>query len=213
VSPQKDPKDAPGEAEGWESLVEEASDASIAPSQELEEAMREAAEAIEARSTSPEPVAGLGPPEAGKPGDELEALQDRYIRLQADFDNFRKRVLKEREEAHAFGHQNLVKDLLPTVDNLERAIQHLRQSQAADLEGLLHGVELVERELLQALAKHGVVAIDADEKPFDPAFHEAVAQVEDETLEEGSVVQVVQRGYLLRDRLLRPAGVIVSKKS
>ena len=207
-------KDAPGEAEGWESLVEEASEASIAPSQELERAMREAAEALEARSNAPEPEpAPADASEAVQPGDELEALQDRHIRLQADFDNFRKRALKEREEAHAFGHQNLVKDLLPTVDNLERAIQHLRQSEAGDLEGLLQGVELVERELLQALAKHGVAAIEAEGKPFDPAFHEAVAQVEDDSLEEGSVVQVVQRGYLLRDRLLRPASVIVSKKS
>jgi molecular chaperone GrpE len=195
------------DTEGWESLVEEASEGKLAPSEELEEAMREAAEAVEARGAPQGHKNRVKELEA-----ELEALRDRHLRLQADLENFRRRALKEREDAHAFGHQNLVKDLLPTVDNLERAIDHARQNQVGDLQGLLQGVELVERELLAALAKHGVTVIAPEGEPFDPAVHEAMAQVEDETREENTVVQVLQRGYSLHDRLIRPARVIVSRR-
>jgi molecular chaperone GrpE len=203
-----------GASEGWESLVEE-SEGALAPSEELEQAMREAAEAIEAQRADaapapPRPKIPEGEPEPS--GDELSELQDRYVRLAADFDNFRRRALREREEAHQFGHQNLVKDLLATVDNLARAIEHARQSEAGDLESLLQGVELVERELLATLAKHGLGVIHAEGERFDPSLHEAMAQVEDENADEGTVVQVLQRGYVLRDRLLRAARVMVSKR-
>jgi molecular chaperone GrpE len=186
----------PEGSEGWESLVEE-SEGALAPSEELEQAMREAAEAIEAQRADAAPTPTPPAPPEGADQDELAELQDRHIRLAADFDNFRRRALREREEAHQFGHQNLVKDLLATVDNLARAIEHARQSEAGDLEGLLQGVELVERELRER---------------FDPSLHEAMAQVEDEAADEGTVVQVLERGYLLRDRLLRPARVVVSKR-
>lgn len=206
----------PEAAEGWESLVEDTR--SLAPSEELEQAMREAADAVETRRSEAErpsrPSAEAEVP-AGKEGaaeDELAELRDRHLRLAADFENFRRRALREREEAHQFGHQNLVKDLLGTVDNLARAIEHARQSDAADLEGLLQGVELVERELLATLSRHGLGVIRAEGERFDPSLHEALAQVEDGSAEEGTVVQVLQPGYLLRDRLLRPARVVVSKR-
>ncbi len=202
---------APEASEGWESLVEE-SETVLAPSEELEQAMREAAEAIEARRAPS--IARSKPPEGGgeSSANELSELQDRYIRLAADLDNFRRRALREREEAHQFGHQNLVKDLLATVDNLARAIEHARQSEAGDLEGLLQGVELVERELLATLTKHGLGVIRAEGERFDPSLHEAMAQVEDESADDGTVVQVLERGYVLRDRLLRAARVVVSKR-
>ena len=202
---------APEASEGWESLVEE-SETVLAPSEELEQAMREAAEAIEAQRAPS--IAPSKPPEGGgeSSANELSKLQDRYIRLAADLDNFRRRALREREEAHQFGHQNLVKDLLATVDNLARAIEHARQSEAGDLESLLQGVELVERELLATLTKHGLGVISAEGERFDPSLHEAMAQVEDESADEGTVVQVLQRGYVLRDRLLRAARVVVSKR-
>ncbi|MEN8180909.1 MAG: nucleotide exchange factor GrpE [Myxococcota bacterium] len=207
-------KGKPEEAsEGWESLVEEPSEGSLAPSAELEQAMREAADAIEAqRSDAAAPQSESPEGTTGGTQEELAALTDRYVRLAADFENFRRRALREREEAHQFGHQNLVKDLLPTVDNLARAIEHARDSEATDLEGLLRGVELVERELLASLAKHGLSVIRAEGERFDPSLHEAMAQVEDEQAPEGAVVQVLQRGYSLRDRLLRPARVVVSKR-
>jgi len=210
------------ESEGWESLSEEASEGVLTPNEELERALREATEAVEARESSrvhPR-SASQGPDRAadGPSAEEVEALraelqerQDRFIRLQADFENFRRRTLKEREEAYQYGHQNLVKDLLPTVDNLERAIEHARKSGREDLDGILQGIDLVQRELMGVLAKHGVTEIEALGQAFDPSVHEALAQVEDPAVPANRVVQVFQKGYRLRDRLLRPAQVVVSR--
>ena len=142
---------------------------------------------------------------------ELEKLNAVHVRLQADFENVRRRGLKERQEAHAFGHQNLVKDLLPTVDNLDRAIAHAAQSSGEELQGLLQGVELVRRELMGALGNHGVKKVDSQGVPFDPAVHEAMAQIPRDDVPQNTVVEVMQEGYLLRDRMLRPARVIVSR--
>ena len=143
-------------------------------------------------------------------GNELEAAKDRHLRLQAEFENFRRRSLKEKQETLQYGPQNLVKDLLSTVDNLERAIEHSEQSADADLKSLLQGVELVQRELLGTLAHHGVAVVEAEGQLFDPAVHEAMGQAPDATVAPNTVVEVLQKGYQLRDRLLRPARVIVS---
>jgi molecular chaperone GrpE len=205
------------EAGGWESFAEE-SEGTLAPSPELEDALREAAESIEER----EKASAGGPAAADAPGPsaredelaaELTATRDRWMRLQADFENFRRRAARERLEAEQYGHQNLVKDLLTAVDNLERAIGHARRSGGGDLESLLQGVELVRKDLSAALAKHGVAAIEAVGRPFDPALHEAMAQAPDDSVPPNTVVEELQRGYLLRDRLLRPARVIVSRRS
>jgi len=143
----------------------------------------------------------------------VAALEDRLLRLQADFDNLRRRTLKEKEEAFRYGHENLVKDLLPTVDNLERAVDHARQNEGGGVEGLLQGVELVLRELRGVFARHGVEEIEAEGKTFDPSVHEAMAQAPDDSVPANTVVQVFQRGYQLRDHLIRPARVIVSRPS
>ena len=142
---------------------------------------------------------------------EIEEKEQKYVRMAADFDNFRKRTLKDREEAHKYGHQNLVKDLLPSVDNLERAIAHAEKSEEGDVGGLLEGVELVARELAATLEKHGVTPVDPQGEPFDPALHEAMAQAPDASVPPNTVTEVFQRGYVLRTRLLRPARVVVSK--
>lgn len=199
-----------------ESSAEEPSGGSLSPSPELEEALREATEAVEARAAERE-----GGEAEGAAGDaigevealrgELAAVEERMVRLQADFDNFRRRALKEREEAHQYGHENLVKDLLATVDNLDRAIEHARRSDGRDFQSMLQGVELVQRELLGALANHGVSEIEAENVAFDPNVHEAMAQQEDDSVPANTVVSVFQKGYRLRDRLLRPARVVVSK--
>ena len=208
-------KDATPTEEGWEGLAEEAAEGTLGPSPELEEAMREAAEAVEARhaegrggpGASPEVLAELEAVRA-----ELEETRDKYLRLAADMENFRRRALKDKEEAHNFGHQNVVKDLLPTVDNLERAIDHARKGGEGDVEGFLEGVELVLRELESVLAKHGVTSIEAEGQSFDPALHEAMAQKPDASVAPNTVVDVFQKGYQLRARLLRPARVVVSKQ-
>lgn len=215
-------QDGGRDPEGWEGFAEEA-EGTLGPSPELEAAMREAAQSVEAihgqRRPSDPPAGAAEPPrsnpEAPSPSaleQELATANERYLRLAADFDNFRKRALKDREEAHHFGHQALVRDLLPTVDNLERAVEHARQAtDGAPASSLLEGVELVLRELHAVLAKHGVEAIEALGKPFDPAVHEAMAQVPDPTRPPNTVVEVFQRGYQLRGRLLRPARVVVSR--
>lgn len=206
------------ESQGWEALEEEASEGSLAPSEELEAALREASEAVEAReggrgSRGADPQGGASAEELARAQAELDQLRDRFVRLQADFENHRRRTLKEREESARYGHENLVKDLLATVDNLDRAIDHGRQSEVGDFQSMLQGVELVQRELLGALTKHGVETIDPEGEPFDPNLHEAMAQEEDDSVAPGTVVRVLQKGYKLRDRLLRPARVMVSKRS
>ena len=195
---------------GWEALEEE-SEAALAPNAELEEAMREAADAVEARQSERKAAHEAPAAESAALQEELAKTQERLLRLQADFDNARKRMLKERQEAHQYGHENLVKDLLGTVDNLDRAIEHARSSDGGDFESMLQGVELVRREFLGVLDKHGVVGIEADGKAFDPEVHEALSQEEDASVPTNTVVRVFQKGYRLRDRLLRPARVVVSK--
>jgi molecular chaperone GrpE len=204
------------DAEGWESLSEEASGGSLAPSPELEEALRQAEAAVDARQ------AGLAAERSSPSHEALERevaalqqekaqLEDRWLRLQADFENHRKRTLREKQEALSYGHELVVKDLLPVVDNLERAIEHASASSGADFEGMLQGVELVRRELLAVLAKHGVSPIEAEGEVFDPNLHEALAQMEDDRVPAGRIGRMLQKGYRLRDRLLRPARVMVSK--
>lgn len=194
-------------AEGWESLAEDASEGRLTPNPELEAALREAEAAVDQHAS---PGADAGAPAGSEElALELKATQDRLVRLQADFENFRRRAQREKTEAHQYGHQNLVKDLLSAVDNLERAIEHARKS--AELEGLLQGVELVRRELLTALGKHGVTPIDAVGKPFDPSLHEAMAQVPDGSVAPNTVIEELQKGYQLRDRLVRPTRVVVAR--
>ena len=208
------------EAEDQEPLDEEASEGTLSPSPELEEALREAAAAVEEGETREEAESAEEAEAAPAEGEEtpedealeLKQTQDRFLRLQADFENFRRRALKERTEAHQYGHQNLVKDLLLTVDNLDRAIDHAQKSEDGDLDGLLQGVDLVRRDMLTALARNGVAPIEAVGKAFDPAHHEAVAQVPDASVAPNTVTEELQKGYLLRDRLLRPSRVIVSRE-
>lgn len=234
-----DPGSQPSEsAEGWEGLAEEPSAGLLEPGDELEAALREASEAVDAhhgpragRSGAPGgPGAGgaravdvatieaLSAELQSLKGEyestrrELEESKDRQLRLAAEFDNFRKRTLRERQETQLYGHQNLVKELLATVDNLQRAIEHAGGGGgSAELQGLREGVELVLRELLAMLQRHGVERIQALGESFDPALHEAMAQVEDASAPPNTVVQVLQEGYRLRDRMLRPARVVVSR--
>ncbi len=142
---------------------------------------------------------------------ELADLKERYLRLAAEYDNFRKRNLRERQDLLNYANESIVKDLLPVVDNLERAVVHGRkEEQRADSENLLQGVELTHRALMQILGRFGVVEIEAAGKPFDPQLHEAVRRVVTSDHAPGTVVEVHQKGYRLKDRLLRPAMVAVA---
>jgi len=144
---------------------------------------------------------------------ESEAKQnyDRLLRQMAELDNFKKRTARERDEAIRFANEAVIKDLLPVVDNLERAVAHA--SGGDNGRPLVEGVEMVLRQFLDVLTKHGAAPILAIGQPFDPAKHEAMAQVERDDHEPNSVVEELQKGYTFRDRLLRPALVSVAKTS
>jgi molecular chaperone GrpE len=144
---------------------------------------------------------------------ELEAKTnyDRFLRQVAELDNVKKRSAREREEISRFANEALIKDLLPVVDNLERAVAHA--SGGGNGKPLVEGVEMILKGLLDVLTKHGVTQISAAGQSFDPSKHEAMAQVESESHEPNSVVEELHKGYTLRDRLLRPALVSVAKSS
>ena len=141
----------------------------------------------------------------------LEAERDEYLalaqRVQADFENYRKRAVRDQERLVAHAHERLVHELLPILDDLERALGAAEQHEEAKL---IEGVKLVEKSLRSALAKEGLVEIATD-GPFDPHVHEALLAQPRADAEPGSVLEVVQRGYRLGDRVVRPARVIVAE--
>ena len=143
---------------------------------------------------------------------ELAELNDKHLRLAAEFDNYKRRTLKEHQDLLNYATENLIKELLGTVDNLERALDHVRQQEEGgpQNENLTEGVELTYRSLLQALEKSGLVVVDPGGEVFDPKVHEAIRQIPSADHAPGSILEVFQKGYLLRDRLLRPALVAVS---
>jgi molecular chaperone GrpE len=140
---------------------------------------------------------------------EANDYHDRYLRQVAELENFKRRINREKDEAIRFANETLVKDLLPVMDNLERAVAHAKGG--GNGRPLVEGVEMVLRGLFDVLAKHGVVQISAIGQPFDPEKHEAMAQVESATYQPNTVVDEYHKGYLLRDRLLRPSAVSVAK--
>jgi molecular chaperone GrpE len=165
----------------------------------------------DAQSTALDQAAELAKLRENLQAKEKEANEnyDRYVRQVAESENFRKRANRERDEAIRFANEALVKDLLPVVDNLERAVAHAKDG--GNGKPLVEGVEMVLRGFFDTLAKHGVVPIAAVGQRFDPEKHEAMAQIESGTYEPDTVVEEYHKGYLLRDRLLRPALVSVAK--
>ena len=133
--------------------------------------------------------------------------KDRYARAMADFDNFRKRTARDREDLVKFAASDVLKDILPTVDNLARALEEAKDK--AD-DPFVAGVRLVYDGLVKALADHGATPLDSVGEPFDANFHEALAQLPSEEVEEGHVINEVKRGWMLHGKLLRAAQVVVS---
>ena len=138
---------------------------------------------------------------------EAEAQQDRYLRAVAEFDNVRKRTAREREEHTRYANESLLRDILPVLDNLDRALQAARSEPVTSL---TTGVELIQRELLRVLEKFGVAPFVSVGQPFDPERHEAIARVQRPDLPDMSVAGETARGYLLHGRVLRPAMVTVA---
>lgn len=126
-------------------------------------------------------------------------------------DNYKKRSAKEKADLLKFGNEHLLRDILPMIDNLERALKHAEASN--DFESFKQGLELLRSQLICSLEKHGLEAIDCKNRPFDPNFHEAMLQVESGDHETNQVVDELEKGYLLHGRLLRPSKVSVCKRN
>ena len=148
---------------------------------------------------------------------ELESAQqeakdnyDRLLRVSAEFENYKKRTTREQTEFRKYANEALIKDLLMVVDNLERAIASVT-SESEEVTTFLKGVELTLQEILKILKRYNVSPIEAIGNPFDPCFHQAVMQTESTDHPANTVIEELQRGYLIFDRLLRPAMVVVSK--
>jgi molecular chaperone GrpE len=145
----------------------------------------------------------------GELQEESKKNFDFYLRSQAEIENIKKRNLKEKTDWVKYSNETLIKEILPVMDNLEMAISHSHNQNS--FQALREGVELTLKGLRDTLAKSGLEEVKAEGEPFDPYFHQAVSELEDENAKAGTIVQELQKGYTLNQRLIRPAMVIVSK--
>jgi len=135
------------------------------------------------------------------------------MRTLADFENYKKRTQRDQADALKYANEKLIKELLPVLDNLERALSHSRETR--DFDRMMEGVELIHKQFLSALGKFGVAPVESLNQPFDPFLHQSIGQVEveeDSDTEENQVIGETQRGYRLNDRVLRPSLVMIAKK-
>ena len=187
-----------GEVNGLQEKEEIAQEAAEQPVEETTETEAEPAEVTVEDAPAEDDTAAL---EA-----QLKEKSDRILRLQADFENFRRRTAKEKEELAAVITQNLLTDLLPLLDNFERAMA----VEQTDDEAFQKGVEMIFTQLREVLDKHGLEGIEAEGKPFDPNVHQAVMRVENPDVEDGTITQVLQKGYQAKGKVIRPAMVQVA---
>lgn len=143
---------------------------------------------------------------------EAQDNYDRLLRVSAEFENYKKRKQREISETRKFAVETLINQLLPVIDNLERALDALDEKEKT-VNALFAGVDMTYNELLKVLERFHVTPIEAQGQPFDPAYHQAMMQEQDDTQPENTVISEMQKGYLIHDRLLRPAMVVVSKGS
>lgn len=171
------------------------------------------ATAEDAPAESPEKVIETLRAGYEKKEEEARQAQERFMRTLADFENYKKRAQRDQSDALKYANEKLLKELLPVIDNLERALAHSRETR--DFDRMMEGVELIRKQLFSALGKFGVVPIESLNQPFDPSLHQSIGQIE---VEEGSdakenqVIGETQKGYHLNDRVLRPSLVMIAKK-
>ena len=148
--------------------------------------------------------------------DKLKAIEDKLLRTLAEMENQRRRFEKEREEAFEFGGFNFAKESLLLIDNIDRAIESFKNDEKlkknSDLDKVIDGIEIVKKDLISIFKKNGIEHINCINKKFDPNYHQAMLEIEDPNKETGIVVQEIQKGYMMKDRLLRPSLVGVTKK-
>lgn len=141
--------------------------------------------------------------------EEAKKNYDLYMRTYAEMENIKKRGIKEREELAKYANESVIKEILPVIDNLDKAISHARDDENSS--ALVEGLELTRGSLMKALEKAGVKEVEALGKPFDPNFHESVSQQIDDTVAPGHIIMEMQKGYLLNGRLMRPSMVVISQ--
>lgn len=139
---------------------------------------------------------------------QLDEANNKLLRIQADYDNFRRRTLKEKEELAKYASSKLITNLLPSIDNFDRALA--AAAATGDLESLSKGLDMIFRQLMATMEAEGLQAMNVVGEPFNPEFHQAVMTVESDEHEEGIVVEELQKGYVLKDKVIRPAMVKVS---
>jgi molecular chaperone GrpE len=171
-----------------------------------EQAGTETVATIEPGTVTPEQLAELKERAA-----KADGHWDRLLRTTADLENFKKRAAREKDETRRFANENLLQKLIPVLDNFDMALAATQSSQTGNVQSLQAGISMIHQQLKTALADSGLEEIDASGKTFDPNLHEAVSQQETTEFPEGRVVQQMRKGYRLRDRLLRPATVVVAK--
>ena len=188
-------------------IEEGADEAEEVKAEEAEEkAEGETAEEAEKEEASMEDEAKKAEEEAKK---AEEAESERYMRLMAEFQNFKRRVAREKSDIHAYANEKIVGDLLPVLDNFERALD----TEGGDLEAYAKGMQLIFEQLKKALENAGLEEIKAMDETFDPNVHNAVMTENLEDKEDGTVTNVLQKGYKLKDKVIRPSMVAVNKKS
>ena len=188
----------------WDKMTKKQSEEDAAPEMTaLEKRLAEKA----AQESDEGTDENAGPETLTEAQEAMAELNERIIRLTADFDNFRKRAQREKDEARQFANQGLLEKLLPVLDNFEMALTAVKDADPS----VRDGVQMILDQLLGVLKESGVEPVDAMGQLFDPNLHEALSQEETTEVEEGIVVQQVQRGYKLNDRLVRPARVVVAK--
>ena len=143
--------------------------------------------------------------------EELKETYDRFLRVSAEFENYKKRSAREMSEFKKFANEALIKELLLIIDNLELAINSSKDEENSN-NGLIEGIDMTLKKLLKILGEFGLKQIESLENPFDPNFHQAVMQEETDKHSQNTVIKELQKGYILNERLLRPAMVVVSKK-
>ena len=150
------------------------------------------------------------------PEEKLKTTQDKLLRTMAEMENQRRRFEKEKQEAFEFGGFNFAAESLLLIDNIDRAIVSFKNDESfknnKDLNKIIDGIEIVKKDLVSIFKKNGIEAIECINKRFDPNFHQAMLELEDNTKETGTVVQEIQKGYMMKNRLLRPSLVGVTKK-
>ncbi len=142
-------------------------------------------------------------------GTEVEKYKDAALRARADLDNYRKRVAREKEDAIRYANNSLLESLLPILDNFELGLEAAKNTSEAT--GIVQGLEMVRKQLEDFLRDHGVEIVNAEGNPFDPNLHDAVGHEPNSNATEGTVIRQLRKGFKLKDRLIRPASVIVSK--